>query len=54
MTELGTSNILYETWTGTPTKLSGGNIQLHKPNPSTTGQFDGTDCPAFPGQGPRP
>jgi hypothetical protein len=25
----------------------GGNIQLHKPNPSTTGSFGG-DCPAFP------
>jgi hypothetical protein len=25
----------------------GGNIQLHKPNPSTTGSFGGT-CPAFP------
>ena len=26
----------------------GGNIQLHKPNPSTTGDFGGS-CPAFPG-----
>src|SRR6266404_2570149 len=25
----------------------GGNIQLHKPNPSTTGSFGGT-CPAYP------
>src|SRR6266704_6313492 len=26
----------------------GGNIQLHKPNPSTSGSFGGS-CPAFPG-----
>jgi hypothetical protein len=31
----------------------GGNIQLHKPNPSTTGEFGGS-CPAFPGQNPPP
>ena len=35
---------------GAPTRLGGGeggggNIQLHKPNPSTTGRFGG-DCPA--------
>jgi hypothetical protein len=29
----------------------GGNIQLHKPNPSTEGSFGG-DCPAFPGINP--
>jgi hypothetical protein len=30
-----------------PGNGGGGNIQLHKPNPSTTGNFGGS-CPAFP------
>ena len=30
-----------------PGNGGGGNIQLHKPNPSTTGSFGGS-CPAFP------
>ena len=30
-----------------PGNGGGGNIQLHKPNPSTTGDFGGT-CPAYP------
>lgn len=42
--------IIYTTETGGPHKLGGGdggggNIQLHKPNPSTTGDFGGA-CPA--------
>jgi hypothetical protein len=42
--------IVYSTEAGGPHKLGGGdggggNIQLHKPNPSTTGEFGG-DCPA--------
>ena len=30
----------------TPGNGGGGNIQLHKPNPSTTGTFDSGSCPA--------
>ncbi|HEV8348377.1 MAG TPA: post-COAP-1 domain-containing protein [Vicinamibacterales bacterium] len=38
---------MYTTWTGTPHPLAGGNIQLHKPNgTSTTGVFGGL-CPAL-------
>lgn len=33
-----------------PGTNGGGNIQLHKPNPSTTGSFGGS-CPAAPGGG---
>lgn len=37
--------IVYTTEGDGPHKLAGGNIQLHKPNPSTTGFFGG-NCPA--------
>ena len=45
--------IVYSTFPGAPHTLGGGtggggNIQLHKPNNSTTGVFGGS-CPAFPG-----
>ena len=32
-----------------PHQLSGGNIQLHTPNPSTTGSFSTDSCPARSG-----
>ncbi len=42
----GTQTIVYTTESDPNHKLGGGNIQLHTPNPSTTGNFGGS-CPAF-------
>jgi len=59
LTDSTTGTIVYETssectfhYLGSyapcsPGTGGGGNIQLHKPNPSTTGSFGGT-CPAYP------
>jgi hypothetical protein len=49
--EPGLGAFLYSTFDDSDHTLGGsgsggGNIQLHKPNPSTTGSFDG-DCPAI-------
>ncbi len=46
----GSFSPIYTTETDPDHTLHGGNIQLHKPNPSTTGTFGGT-CP---GGGPPP
>ncbi len=42
----GPQTIVYTTESDASHKLGGGNIQLHNPNPSTTGNFGGS-CPAF-------
>ncbi len=42
----GLQTIVYSTESDPNHKLGGGNIQLHPPNPSTTGNFGGP-CPAF-------
>ena len=52
-----TGGITYTTAAGVPHKLGGGtrgggNVQLHKPNPSTGGDFSTGTCPPFGGQGP--
>ena len=45
-TEEGFLHFLGSSAPGSPGDGSGGNIQLHKPNPSTTGEFGGS-CPAL-------
>lgn len=40
--------LVYTTESDSSHNLGGGNIQLHNPNPSTTGSFGGS-CPALPG-----
>ena len=45
-TEEGFLHFLGSSAPGSPGDSGGGNIQLHKPNPSTTGEFGGS-CPAL-------
>ena len=50
--QLKKGTVFYTTnlnFAGLPHQLSGGNIQLHTPNPSTTGSFSTDSCPARSG-----